>query len=82
MLSPTEQRRYARQLRELHLLRQKIAAVEAARPFDHLSIPEQVEAQQILEELIRERDELLERLPKGPPEALWMANPIALLHYD
>jgi hypothetical protein len=65
MLSPSEQRRYEGQIRRLRILDAKITALEAAAPYDHLSIPESAEAVQILADLRKEREELWARFPRG-----------------
>jgi hypothetical protein len=81
MLSPSEIRKYHAQVRRKQILDAKIEAMEKARPFDHLSIVEQAEAEQILQQLIEERDELFSKFPKATVEALFARDPTPYLFY-
>jgi hypothetical protein len=80
MLTPTENRRYRRQCRELDILNAKIAALERAAPYDNLSIPEAAEAAQILIDLRSQKDALWARFPRG--DASCFFNPSNLYYTD
>jgi hypothetical protein len=79
MLNAAETRKYHTQVRRLKILDAKISAMEKAAPYDHLTIPESVEAAQILADLKSEREAVWKRFPRG--DVMCFFGDLTGLHY-